>query len=91
MTPGRSGAEPVQVVGGGPGGLAVAAVLGRYGIPATVLERDDAVGASWRTHYDRLHLHTVRGLSGLPGFPIPRAYGRWVARDDMVRYLEQYS
>ncbi|MEN3270680.1 NAD(P)/FAD-dependent oxidoreductase [Pseudonocardia sp.] len=91
MIPGRSGAEPVYVVGGGPGGLAVAAVLGRYGIPVTVLERGDAVGASWRTHYDRLHLHTVRGLSGLPGFPIPRAYGRWVARDDMVRYLEQYS
>jgi putative flavoprotein involved in K+ transport len=91
VTPGRSGAEPVHVVGGGPGGLAVAAVLGRYGIPATVLERGDAVGASWRTHYDRLHLHTVRSLSGLPGFPIPRAYGRWVARDDMVRYLQQYS
>jgi putative flavoprotein involved in K+ transport len=56
-----------------------------------VLERSDAVGASWRQHYDRLHLHTTRRLSSLPGFAIPRAYGRWVGRDDVVRYLEQYT
>jgi putative flavoprotein involved in K+ transport len=30
-------------------------------------------------------------LSGLPGFAIPRAYGRWVGRDDVIRYLEQYT
>jgi putative flavoprotein involved in K+ transport len=78
------------VIGAGPAGLAAAAMLGRAGIPATVLERAPAVAASWRTHYDRLHLHTTRGLSALPGLPIPRSYGRWVARDDLVRYLERY-
>ncbi|OKI03458.1 monooxygenase [Streptomyces sp. CB02923] len=82
---------PVYVVGGGPGGLATAAVLGAYGIRAVVLEKADAVGASWRGHYDRLRLHTTRRLSGLPGLAIPRAYGRWVGRDDVVRYLEQYA
>ncbi|MEU4200626.1 NAD(P)/FAD-dependent oxidoreductase [Streptomyces sp. NPDC039022] len=82
---------PVYVIGGGPGGLATAAALGAYGIRAVVLEKADAVGASWRGHYDRLRLHTTRRLSGLPGLPIPRAYGRWVARDDVVRYLEQYA
>ncbi len=81
----------VYVVGGGPGGLAVAAALGAYGIRAVILEKADSVGASWRGHYDRLRLHTTRRLSGLPGLPIPRAYGRWVARDDVVRYLEQYA
>jgi putative flavoprotein involved in K+ transport len=30
-------------------------------------------------------------LSGLPGLPIPRSFGRWVARDDLVRYLEAYG
>jgi putative flavoprotein involved in K+ transport len=91
VVPPRLGPGRAYVVGGGPGGLAVAAVLGRHGIPATVLERDDAVAASWRGHYDRLHLHTTRRWSGLPGFGIPRAYGRWVARDDVVRYLERYA
>ncbi len=80
----------VHVVGAGPGGLAVAAALSRRGVPAVVLERSDAVGASWRRHYNRLHLHTTRRLSGLPGLAIPRRAGRWVARDDVVRYLEQY-
>src|SRR3954447_13773889 len=79
------------VVGAGPGGLAAAAMLRRAGVDALVLERSDAVAASWRSHYDRLHLHTVRWLSHLPGYRIPRRYGRWVARDDVVRYLEEYA
>ena len=83
--------SPVLVIGAGPAGLAVAASLGRRGIRAVVLERADDVGASWRRHYERLHLHTTRRWSGLPGYPIPRRFGRWVARADVVDYLEQYA
>ncbi|WP_433557291.1 flavin-containing monooxygenase [Pseudonocardia xinjiangensis] len=90
VVPIGQGAGQAYVIGGGPAGLAAAAVLKGHGIPATVLERSEVVAASWRTHYDRLRLHTIRSLSGLPGFAIPRSYGRWVARDDLVRYLEQY-
>lgn len=56
-----------------------------------VLEKADQVGASWRRHYDRLHLHTTRRLSALPGLAVPRRFGRWVSRDDVVRYLEKYT
>ena len=45
-------------------------------MPALVLERSDSVASAWRTHYERLHLHTVRWLSHLPGYPIPRRFGR---------------
>lgn len=83
--------QSVVVVGAGPGGLAAAAALASRGVRATVLERGDTVATSWRGHYDRLHLHTTRRLSKLPGLPIPRAYGRWVGRDDVVRYLERYT
>ncbi|WNI15944.1 flavin-containing monooxygenase [Actinacidiphila sp. ITFR-21] len=79
------------VIGAGPGGLAAAAALRQRGLRPLVLERADHLGASWRQHYDRLHLHTTRRLSSLPGLPIPRAYGRWVGRDDVVRYLERYA
>jgi putative flavoprotein involved in K+ transport len=80
----------VYVVGGGPGGLAAAAELRRRGLQPVILERGEQVGTSWRAGYDRLHLHTVRGLSGLPGFGIPRAAGRWAARDAVIDYLERY-
>ncbi|MGI5376202.1 flavin-containing monooxygenase [Streptomyces sp. CA-251387] len=83
--------RPVYVIGGGPGGLSVAYALRAQGLRAVVLEKSDQVGASWRRHYDRLHLHTTRRLSGLPGLPMPRRFGRWVSRDDVVRYLEKYA
>jgi putative flavoprotein involved in K+ transport len=88
--PTPSGA-PVAVIGAGPAGLAVAAMLRRRGIASIVLERSDDVGSSWRRHYDRLHLHTVRWLSHLPGYRIPRAEGPWVSRAGVVRYLEEYA
>lgn len=81
----------VLVIGAGPGGLAAAAALGRRGIEATVVDRAADVASSWRTHYERLHLHTVRWTSHLPGYRIPRRYGPWVARRDVVRYLEDYA
>jgi putative flavoprotein involved in K+ transport len=79
----------VVVIGAGPAGLATAGALRHHGIGAVVLERD-SIGASWRKHYDRLHLHTVRWLSHLPGYKLPRRYGKWVSRDDVVEYLEDY-
>ncbi|GLZ01706.1 NAD(P)/FAD-dependent oxidoreductase [Actinoplanes sp. NBRC 103695] len=81
----------VTVLGAGAAGLAVAAELKARGVDSVVLERGAGVGASWRGRYDRLRLHTTRRLSGLPGMPIPREYGRWVRRDDLVRYLEAYA
>ncbi|TQE16575.1 NAD(P)/FAD-dependent oxidoreductase [Streptomyces ipomoeae] len=81
----------MYVIGGGPGGLAAAYALRARGVRAVVLERADRVGASWRRHYDRLHLHTTRRLSALPGLSMPRRFGRWVSRDNVVRYLEKYA
>lgn len=82
--------EDVLVIGAGPGGLAAAAELRRHAIPAVVVDKADAVANAWRNHYERLHLHTVRWTSHLPGYKIPSRYGQWVARDDVVRYLEDY-
>ena len=65
-------------------------MLKRRGVPAVVVERD-SIGASWRAHYDRLHLHTVRWFSHLPGLRFHRGHGRWVSRDGVIRYLESYA
>ncbi|HMC72024.1 MAG TPA: NAD(P)/FAD-dependent oxidoreductase, partial [Mycobacteriales bacterium] len=79
------------VIGAGPAGLAAAAMLRKRGLDVVVIDRADAVGSSWRGHYYRLHLHTVRWLSNLPGLRIPRSEGRWVHRDGVVAYLERYA
>ena len=80
----------ITVIGAGASGLAAAAVLGRAGEEVVVLERAE-VGAVWANRYDRLHLHTVRWLSGLPGYAIPRQFGRWPARDRIAEYLALYA
>ncbi|MFC7219152.1 flavin-containing monooxygenase [Streptomyces polyrhachis] len=87
----HSPTTPVYVIGAGPAGLATAAALRTKGVRAVLLEKGATPGARWPEHYDSLRLHTTRALSGLPGLPIPRAYGRWVARDDVARYLVSYA
>ena len=81
----------VLVVGAGAAGLAAGAALQERGIRPLIVDSAPAIGETWRRHYDRLHLHTVRWLSGLPGLPIPRREGKWVGRDSFVRYLQRYA
>lgn len=83
--------ERVVIVGGGPAGLATAACLTKRGIEPLILDGHDEVGASWANRYERLHLHTPRIQSRLPGMRIPRPMGRWVAKDDYARYLRLYA
>jgi len=79
------------VVGAGPAGLAVAATLAARGRRALVLEQADVVGAAWRSHYERLHLHNVKALSALPGMPFPDDAPRYVPRQGVVDYLDAYA
>jgi cation diffusion facilitator CzcD-associated flavoprotein CzcO len=81
----------VLVVGAGPAGLATAACLKRRGIEAVILEAGETPGATWRSLYDRLHLHTIKRLSGLPGYPMPRHMPRYPSRDQFAGYLAAYA
>jgi len=65
----------VVIVGAGPAGLAAAATLRAHRIDAVLLERGQSLGEPWRARYDRLHLHTIRWLSDLPGYRIPTDFG----------------
>ena len=79
------------VAGAGAAGLATAALLSKRGFQTLVLERTDRVGARWRTRYNGLRLNTMRTFSALPGYRIPRRYGRYPRREDFVAYLEAYA
>ena len=68
------------ILGAGPGGLACAAMLKAKGVSVRILEKEATVCPVWRRHYDRLHLHTDKSNSSLPGLPMPAGYPKYPSR-----------
>ena len=81
----------VIIIGAGPAGLATAGRLRLANIDFEVLESTQSIASSWRGHYDRLHLHTVKQFSNLPGLPFPAEYPLYVPRDLFIEYCESYA
>lgn len=79
------------VIGAGPAGLATAACLAQRGTQALVIDQAPELASSWRHHYERLHLHTVKTHSALPGLPFPDSAPRYVSRQGVVDYLVAYA
>jgi cation diffusion facilitator CzcD-associated flavoprotein CzcO len=61
------------------------------GVDLIITEKEQQVGSSWRKHYERLHLHTIKRLSSLPLRDFDKNYPRYVPKEQMVRYLEGYA
>jgi len=78
------------IVGAGPSGLAVAGRFTSAGIPFSIIEKGAKPGWAWHNHYDRLHLHTVKELSALPGLPFPEEYPRYVPKQQLTDYFTAY-
>jgi cation diffusion facilitator CzcD-associated flavoprotein CzcO len=79
------------IVGASAAGLATAACLRRAAVPFVLLEQGAQVAGAWRTRYDRLHLHTSKGLSYLPQLRFAREVPRYPAREQVIAYLEEYA
>lgn len=79
------------VVGAGPAGIGVAASLAVRGVDAVVLEKGETIAPAWKSHYDRLHLHTNKQASGLSLKPMPSSYPRYPSRDQVWSYLDDYA
>ena len=79
------------VVGGGQAGLAVSRELGERGVEHVVLEQA-RIAQAWRDRWDSFTLVTPNWTMDLPGSPYagedPEGH---VERDEIVRYLEDYS
>jgi cation diffusion facilitator CzcD-associated flavoprotein CzcO len=86
-----SGTTGTLVIGASAAGLTTAAELRTRGGELEIVEAEDVVAAAWRRHYDRLHLHTPKGFSALPGLPMPKSWPRYPAREQVVEYLELYQ
>jgi pimeloyl-ACP methyl ester carboxylesterase len=83
--------HPVLIIGAGHNGLAVAYELKKIGLAPVILDAAGQPAAAWRGRHDQLRLNTHRLISYLPGMRIPRRYGAFPSRDDMVQYLEAYE
>ncbi len=81
----------ILVIGAGPAGLASAKTLADAGHRVAIIDKAGSVGASWRSHYERLHLHTVKSLSAMPGVPFAAHLPQYVPRQGMVDYLQDYA
>jgi cation diffusion facilitator CzcD-associated flavoprotein CzcO len=81
----------IAIIGAGPAGIAMAVSLRDRGLRPLVIEKADAVGASWRGHYDRLKLNTGRPFSHLPKRPYPKGTPMFPHRDDVVAHLDRHA
>jgi len=78
------------IVGASFSGLASAACLQKQDIEHIIIEKTSWVGAPWRNHYRRLHLHTNKRISNLPFKRFEGAVPRYPSRQQVVDYLDEY-
>ena len=80
----------VLIVGGGQGGIALAARLKRLGVPAVVVEKNARAGDSWRKRYASLCLHDPVWYDHMPYLPFPDYWPVFTPKDRMGDWLEMY-
>ena len=79
------------IVGGGQGGLALAARLRRLGVPTLIVEKNARPGDSWRRRYKTLVLHDPVWYDHLPYLPFPDDWPVFTPKDKMGDWLEAYA
>jgi putative flavoprotein involved in K+ transport len=83
--------EPyVLIVGGGQGGIALAARLKRLEVPAIVVEKNERAGDSWRKRYKSLCLHDPVWYDHMPYLPFPDHWPVFSPKDKIADWLEMY-
>ncbi|MEX0347373.1 MAG: flavin-containing monooxygenase [Rhizobiaceae bacterium] len=78
------------IIGGGQGGIMLAARLRRLGVPAIIIEKNDRAGDSWRNRYRSLVLHDPVWYDHLPYLPFPDDWPVFTPKDKMGDWLEAY-
>lgn len=79
------------IIGGGQGGLALAARLNRLRVPALVIDKLARPGDTWRSRYRALCLHDPIWANHLPDLPFPDHFPVFLSKDQMGDWLESYA
>ena len=78
------------IIGGGQGGIGLAARLKRLGVPTIVVEKNERAGDSWRKRYRSLCLHDPVWYDHLPYMPFPDHWPVFSPKDKIGDWLEMY-
>jgi putative flavoprotein involved in K+ transport len=80
----------VLIVGGGQGGIALAARLRQLAVPAIVVDRHSRPGDQWRSRYKSLCLHDPVWYDHLPYLKFPDSWPVFSPKDKIADWLESY-
>ena len=81
----------VLIIGGGQGGIALAARLRMLNVPAIIVEKNERPGDSWRNRYKSLTLHDPVWYDHLPYIPFPEHWPIFSPKDKIANWLEMYT
>lgn len=81
----------VLIIGGGQGGIILAARLRKLGVPTIVVEKNPRAGDSWRNRYKSLCLHDPVWYDHLPYLPFPDDWPVFAPKDKVGDWLEMYT
>ena len=79
------------IVGGGQGGIALAARLKRLDVPTLVIDKQARPGDTWRNRYKSLCLHDPVWYDHLPYLPFPDDWPVFMPKDKLADWLEAYT
>lgn len=88
---GRTEQPYCLVVGGGQGGIGLAARLQRLGVPTIVVDKQEKAGDAWRNRYKSLHLHDPVWYDHMPYLPFPDDWPVFPAKDKVADWLMHYA
>lgn len=78
------------IIGGGQGGIGLAARLKRLEVPTLIIEKNERPGDSWRKRYKSLCLHDPVWYDHLPYLPFPDHWPVFSPKDKIGDWLEMY-
>ena len=85
------------IIGAGPGGLAAARALKRYGIPYEQFERHSDVGGLWDKDnpgtplYDSAHFISSKTQSAFTDCPMPDSYPDYPSGREILDYIHHFA
>ncbi|MFG6137345.1 NAD(P)-binding domain-containing protein [Halomonas sp. B23F22_10] len=79
------------IIGGGQGGIGLAARLRQMNVPTIVIEKNPRAGDSWRNRYKSLCLHDPVWYDHMPYIPFPDNWPVFAPKDKVGDWLEMYT